>query len=327
MKHTTEGEASKALFAASNKGIVLKGTGTNHINKVGIAEIRQAMQARNVIASSAKDAKEDRRRLGIRLGEEEELSELRAVTLKHPLRTTEGDELYTDPTRVVVCVLHVQVRTAEKVLAILCVKCLELNGGSKTKAHDILQNLDAHVRTRAKMGDSWGRGWNDNSGKTQTIKGMQLKGFEVDKMFSLTAVLAGNIGTPLQMMMPATSPDYERRRLCIGAHISFNVLLRQQDECTALDLTIMGKLGMIYIPPSFHQLPHFFFGASSSMIFLSCVSFSPSVVVGRINVLHVLARNYRHTGMHKLYSFHRRRACYPTGTCMGEPVSILPGRS
>jgi hypothetical protein len=239
---------------------VLKGTGANHVNRVGIAEIRKAMRARrarNMNACSTKDAKEDRRRLEIRPEEEGELSKLRAVMLEHPFRNTDGDELYTDPTRVVVCVLHVQMRTAEKVLTFLHVKCLKLNGGSKATAHDHLHNLEEHTRMHAKMGGNWGHKWEANSGKTQTIKGMQLKGFEVDKIFSLTTVLAGNADTLLQIIMPTPSPDYERRRLCIGAFISFSVLLRQQDKHTALDLTIVDKLGMIYPHPPYTTFPTF----------------------------------------------------------------------
>ena len=255
IRYTSEGESSKALFAASNKGIVLRGTGANHINKVGIAEIRKAMRARNMSPCSTKDAKEDRRRLELRLEEEGELSKLRAVMQEHPFRHTDGEELYTDPTRMVVCVLHMQMRTAEKVLTFLYVKCLELNGGSKAAAQDRLHNLDAHIRTYAKMGDNWGHKWEANSGKSQSIKGMQLKGFEVDKIFSLTAVLTGNIDTLLQIIMPTSSPDYERYRQCIGAFISFNVLLRQQDTYTALDLTIMDKLGIISTHHPYTPIP------------------------------------------------------------------------
>jgi hypothetical protein len=96
IRHATEGESSKALFAASNKGVVLKGAGANHINKVGIAEIRKAMRTRNVSACSAKDAREDRRLLEIRLEEEGELSKLRAVMLEHPFRHADAEELHTD---------------------------------------------------------------------------------------------------------------------------------------------------------------------------------------------------------------------------------------
>jgi hypothetical protein len=183
-----EEELQQLLLRRTSTGCVLGDHLFNGVHNCDIKMERSEMAARRILALD--DDRRDRKSLMYRLQLEEEYLLLQLAD-KDTKFDGESDGPLADPTRHLIDVLHLPMRTNEKMIHMIKMKTLDRRGGKCPAAIQALTDIDCLLRQLGTLGETWGHSFTEKN--TEALEKSKLPYDQSRKIFCRSHVASGEI--------------------------------------------------------------------------------------------------------------------------------------
>ena len=187
IEHMREEELQKLLLGRTSTGCVLGNHPSNGVLNCDIEMVRSEMAARGMPALA--DDGRNRKALMNRLQLEEEYL-LLELAEKDTKFDGDSDGPMSDPTRHLIDVLHLPMRTNEKVIHMIKMKTLDRRGGKCTAAIQALTDMDCLLRELGTLGETWGHSFTESN--REALAKSTLPFDQSRKIFCRSHVATGN---------------------------------------------------------------------------------------------------------------------------------------
>jgi hypothetical protein len=147
-----EMELEKMLLRKTCIGCELGDSPSNGVRKCDLSLVKEELQVRDM--STTGTSRELRAKLTARLQLEQEYFGLESATRDERFNVEDWGVLQ-DPSRHLLDLLHLPMRTNEKMVHMLKMKALERRGGKTKEGKKVLEELDNVLRDLGQLGDKW----------------------------------------------------------------------------------------------------------------------------------------------------------------------------
>jgi hypothetical protein len=238
IEHMREEELQKLLLGRTSTGCVLGNHPSNGVLNCDIEMVRSEMAAREMPA--LEDDGRNRKALMNRLQLEEEYL-LLELAEKDTKFDGDSDGPMSDPTRHLIDVLHLPMRTNEKVIHIIKMKTLDRRGGKCTAAVQALTDMDCLLRELGTLGETWGHSFTENN--TEALAKSTLPYDQSRKIFCRSHVASGELFKLVDIAMGTcrTKADKETKKswkelLRLHVEVNYYLSLNREYEGSELDI-------------------------------------------------------------------------------------------